>query len=1013
MAVPQLLVEVAFDAPKPYTVNPTWTDITSDVRTISINRGRSDDFDDQFVTNATLELNNQTRKYDPFNDAGPYAGKLTPRRQIRISGIVGSTPYVIFRGFINGFPVRWTDAGYNSTVTIDCFDILSLLSTTTLRTDTADIFTRSLTPKHYYKFSDPDGSTTIKDFGSDPQDLTLTTGSQMKSSMPLGFGLFGKSASLVQSEYGKTRSSTATTGDITVCFWAQFPVSSDGASDRILRIGAASSADHLDFYINKNASGYSKGDAYAEVYRSPSTGYVVSNKANSTNLVAHHYAITYNSTSGALKIFVDGVDTTGATSTRSGALFFPTHDIIVQTGVVQELALFDSILSDANIEQIYKWGAAKQDETTAERFNRFIALTDLEAGSYSVYTTGTSGILGIPDQQTPISDALVQVQRTEGGYVFVSREGVLTAVDRSYIYTNTKSATPQMKFSDDGIEYGYTQDLQFWIDGDNLRNEVVINYGGGIQSSLADQTSIDTYGRHTHTIDTQSSTSDEADELARHWLAFYSSVYASISPIEVGLPSTTTTEWQKLLQLDLLQRISFVRQDMVGTSFQHDMLLNSINFNITPKIWSMKIEGTARFCPPPTATIAAATSVTGTSATLNGTVSANGPSATVNFQYSTDSTFATGVTTVAATQSPVTGQSVAVSKAITGLTGNSTYYARIVATSSAGTTTSANTSFVAGALATASISATTAFNQNSGTLHGTVNANGLSTTVTFELSLSNTFGTIAHTISAGTATGGSPTTFNTSTGTVLSNGTTYYVRVKAVNSFGTTYSSTYDTFTTYALKTVVFTASGSWTMPSLGNGSTPTSTINAFAVGGGGSSDLGGGGGGSVINTTSITLASTMSAAIGAGGTYGNNGGTSTLTNLSNAVGGYKDDPWTRAGSSGNGNLGGTNYLDTLGSYPSCGGGGGGAGGAGADHSGFYDGGAGGASLYVSWRGDYYGGGGGGAGMSSDGASGGGAAGVGGSSTYSGGSGGGSAGQVAFQYYGPTGSRSGTGWSES
>lgn len=85
---------------------------------------------------------------------------------------------------------------------------------------------------------------------------------------------------------------------------------------------------------------------------------------------------------------------------------------------------------------------------------------------------------------------------------------------------------------------------------------------------------------------------------------------------------------------------------------------------------------------PPSATTSAASSVTPTTATLNGTVSANGASTTVEFEYGTSSGNYTSTATAA--QSPVTGQSVAVSAAIT-LPGVTTYY-RVQATNSAGTT---------------------------------------------------------------------------------------------------------------------------------------------------------------------------------------------------------------------------------------------------------------------------------------------------------------------------------------
>jgi hypothetical protein len=93
----------------------------------------------------------------------------------------------------------------------------------------------------------------------------------------------------------------------------------------------------------------------------------------------------------------------------------------------------------------------------------------------------------------------------------------------------------------------------------------------------------------------------------------------------------------------------------------------------------------------PTATTNAATVITTGGATLNGTVNANDGSTTVTFQYGLTTSYGSSVT---ATQNPVSGSTnTAVSKAITGLTPNTTYHFRVVTTNSAGTTNGSDLTF--------------------------------------------------------------------------------------------------------------------------------------------------------------------------------------------------------------------------------------------------------------------------------------------------------------------------------
>jgi hypothetical protein len=148
MPYPTPIVEIAFDD-SPYVVNPTWTNVTSWVRSLSTDRGRSDDWDD-FYGSAQVVLNNRTRLFDPYNTSGTYYGKLLPRRQIRIRAQTndGGSPVThdVFRGYISGWNPSWTDAGTDSTVTLSCMDALGLLSSDTLPDDWVESYILSLSP---------------------------------------------------------------------------------------------------------------------------------------------------------------------------------------------------------------------------------------------------------------------------------------------------------------------------------------------------------------------------------------------------------------------------------------------------------------------------------------------------------------------------------------------------------------------------------------------------------------------------------------------------------------------------------------------------------------------------------------------------------------------------------------------------------------------------------------------------------------------------------------------------
>ena len=185
----------------------------------------------------------------------------------------------------------------------------------------------------------------------------------------------------------------------------------------------------------------------------------------------------------------------------------------------------------------------------------------------------------------------------------------------------------------------------------------------------------------------------------------------------------------------------------------------------------------------PLATTDAASAVSATGATLNGTVNANNDSTTVTFEYGLDTSYGT---TVTATQSPVIGIiDTAVSKAISGLTPNTTYHFRVAAANSADITNGGDLTFTTSAArAKVTTDAASAVTSTGATMNGTVNANNTSTTVTFEYGLDTSYGTNVTATQSPVA--GTTDTAVSKAITSLTSNTTYHFRVVAANSTGTT-----------------------------------------------------------------------------------------------------------------------------------------------------------------------------------------------------------------------------------
>ena len=194
----------------------------------------------------------------------------------------------------------------------------------------------------------------------------------------------------------------------------------------------------------------------------------------------------------------------------------------------------------------------------------------------------------------------------------------------------------------------------------------------------------------------------------------------------------------------------------------------------------------------------AASEVSTTGATLTGTVNPNDLPTTVSFEWGTTTNYGS-VATIS--QNPLTGNSIInVTVIISGLTPGTTYHYRIKTVNSLGTAYGSDITFsTTGLPPSATTQAASGLSSISATLNGTVNANSLPTTVTFEYGTTTSYGnTITATQSP--LTGNTNSNISASISGLLP-GTSYHFRAKATNAQGTVYGNDLS-FTTFSLPTV-------------------------------------------------------------------------------------------------------------------------------------------------------------------------------------------------------------------
>jgi hypothetical protein len=189
------------------------------------------------------------------------------------------------------------------------------------------------------------------------------------------------------------------------------------------------------------------------------------------------------------------------------------------------------------------------------------------------------------------------VADSEGGEIYVSKAGVLTTTNRTDVFNATRSVNVQATITDSGVGIRYGTDVSIEYDGDNLKNDITVTFSGDGEVNAYSDAVISAYGGSSTTIETQLADPTSAAQLALVELGVEGSLVPRISPIDVS-PNTAAADWQTILGLELLDRVTFKRTPSVGNQFSRDALINAIDHQIAPGVWRTQLTLSMRYTSP-------------------------------------------------------------------------------------------------------------------------------------------------------------------------------------------------------------------------------------------------------------------------------------------------------------------------------------------------------------------------------------------------------------------------------
>jgi hypothetical protein len=600
MTTPTLTVEIAFDD-DPLTVSPTWTDVTAYVRDnpgVRISRGRPTELDTFTAGQCSFSLDNRDGEFSPLNSGSTYNGKLLPGKQVRVTATYSSTDYRLFRGFITGWPQRYAQGKKDAIVPIVAYDALSKLNELVMPDFMYDYMSREIgTLVGVFRLTN--GRDLIDAVTGDIMRLRF---GDLAEAADLAPGLSGSVAlDLNADTYWEAGSGVADATSTTnsYSFWIQTTAVGPSSTDFMTIVG------HPTYYavdprhiIGVDSSGLLRyeGDGL-------SFGTVGSTARSSIAVndgQVHHIAIVQDGTT-SITIYIDGEDRTSATgrsADASGAGFthlggMPTTTVPAPNtnfdGVLQDIAVFSSALSAAEVNMIYKLGRGYYTESTADRLARTLSAVGWPTGLRDISTSTTGECFGFWSEGATALSTVQLIAATEQGRLFVAGDGDVTFKSRYSHQLDTTGNTSQHTFSDDGADSDYV-DVGFDYDDREVHNDITVTGSFGAQGAATDATSIAGLGWQTLSITTLLASADLAQDMADGLLAWRKDPQVRSLPL-TSVPQTDPAQWPSVLALDLGQRVTFeITPPGVGSQVATQLILEQMDWDITNALWELTVQ---------------------------------------------------------------------------------------------------------------------------------------------------------------------------------------------------------------------------------------------------------------------------------------------------------------------------------------------------------------------------------------------------------------------------------------
>ena len=512
--------------------------------------------------------------------------------------------YVMFDGFIEGFPQAYSANGFDSTVSIVAQDAFKVFAHKRLPASLYELVVAPDRPLHWYHLDEAGDSLVAIDSGftstradgayvaATPSDdkLLAYDGGRAAASFDLYSGVVNLPASAVP-----------TGGAFSVSFWFRIPTV--GTAEQV--VCSIQNGSTRTFHVAVAGSG---AGPVGQLYGDTNSGsYGLASGTRVDNNQPHHGAITSDGTTA--RLYLDGVlvDTWGtAIAPIVGTRFTLARGTPLSWSIPQlaEFAIWDGgVLTATQIADHYGSGATGLPEGTGTRAGRVAKFCGLAAADMDIDAGST--IVGAHDLGGGQAiDYLQVLAETERGQFYMGLDRALSTWHTFQMVWRARAALTaptgrsqvvQATFGDGGgVELPYTDisrdDNEAWI-----INEARVSRLGGVEAVAVDRPSQAKYFEQTYQQSGLLYANDnDADDLAHSIVARYKEPRSLIRAVQVKPRGSAVTMFPVVLALEIGDMVTVVKRPSGGaTTVDQDLVVEGIEFRFSDWAW----ENVFRFAP--------------------------------------------------------------------------------------------------------------------------------------------------------------------------------------------------------------------------------------------------------------------------------------------------------------------------------------------------------------------------------------------------------------------------------